>query len=74
MNPPIASNGYAAHDAPPRMLAELHQKLDALAAQVQYLAEQAKQERQARDELFDTLMPIPAQAVGAQSAKHRAFA
>jgi hypothetical protein len=40
------------------MLAELHQKLDALAAQVQYLAEQAKQERQARDELFDTLMPI----------------
>jgi len=25
---------------------------------VQYLAEQAKQERQARDELFDTLMPI----------------
>jgi len=58
MNLPIASNGYAAHDAPPQMLAELHQKLDALAAQVQYLAEQAKQERQARDELFDTLMPI----------------
>jgi uncharacterized membrane protein len=52
MNPPIASNGYAAHDAPPQMLAELHQKLDALAAQVQYLAEQAKQERQARNELF----------------------
>jgi uncharacterized protein YjgD (DUF1641 family) len=58
MNPPIASNGYAAHDAPPQMLAELHQKLDALAAQVQYLAEQAKQERQARNEPFDTLMPI----------------
>ncbi len=58
MNPSIASNGYAAHDAPPQMLAELHQKLDALAAQVQYLAEQAEQERQARNELFDTLMPI----------------
>ncbi len=65
-NTPIAPNGYAAHGASPQALAELNQKLDALAAQVHYLTKQAQaaeQARQMRDELLDILMPILSDAL-----------
>ena len=42
-------------------LAELNQKIDALTAQVAYLAEQAhisELERQSREDLLETMMPV----------------